>query len=65
MNENRPVAGVEERAAQRYAELYGQSKGVLMLAVDLFFVVDAGQIAPSRHRLYLELLDELQQPARR
>lgn len=27
--------------------------------------VDAGQIAPSRHRLYLELLDELQQPARR
>lgn len=59
MNENRPVAGVEERAAQRYAELYGQSKGVLMLAVDLFFVVDAGQIGDDHLSLFQQAYEQM------
>ena len=44
------VVRFHERTAERYAELLGHSKGVLMKAGQIFSMVDAGSLARASFR---------------
>lgn len=57
------VARFHERTAERYSELLGQSKGVLMKAGQILSVVDAGWAADGELSVYQTALSELQADA--
>lgn len=52
-----------ERTAERYRELLGQSKGVLMKAGQMLSIVDAGWVGGSALAAYQSALSELQADA--
>ena len=52
-----------ERTAQRYAELLGHSKGVLMKAGQLFSMIDAAAVGGGALSPYQKALTRLQSDA--
>ena len=52
-----------ERTAERYAELLGHSKGVLMKAGQLFSLIDAGAVGIAEMSPYQRALTRLQADA--
>src|SRR5271163_2718371 len=57
------VVHFHERTAERYAELLGHSKGVLMKAGQLFSMVDTGSIGNGEFSPYQRALARLQADA--
>src|SRR3954469_24662535 len=57
------VARFHERTAERYAELLGHSKGVLMKAGQMFSLIDAGTVGSGELSPYQQALTRLQADA--